>query len=105
MELHPILFLLQVSFVPMNVTNDLNTYEDFFNFLDEESRGQVQMISRKLRLFSSKLSNRQWKRKKKDTEAFIQLGLILGTNTNMAKITSNLYEISKTTIQLIKTRS
>lgn len=35
----------------MNVTNDLNTYEDFFNFLDEESRGQVQMISRKLHRF------------------------------------------------------
>lgn len=32
----------------MNVTNELNTYEDFFSFLDEESRGQLEVISRKL---------------------------------------------------------
>ncbi|XP_031627659.1 uncharacterized protein LOC116343618 [Contarinia nasturtii] len=31
--------------VPMNVTNDLNSYDDFFNLLDEESRGQIEVIS------------------------------------------------------------
>lgn len=69
----------------MNVTNDLNTYEEFFNSLDEESRGQVQMISRKLDLF---FKFKQLLEKQR----FIQLRLILSTNTNMAKIISNLYE-------------
>lgn len=98
MELHLILFFLQVSFVPMNVTNDLNTYEDFFNFLDEESRGQVQMISRKLHQYFQNQAIVSRRGRKKNTQLFIQLGLILSTNTNMAKINSNLYGTLKTTI-------
>lgn len=41
----------------MNVTNELNTYEDFYKFLDEESRGQIAVISRKLETHGCSLSN------------------------------------------------
>lgn len=41
----------QDSYVPMNVTNGINTYDDFFNLLDENSRGQLETISRKSHLF------------------------------------------------------
>lgn len=37
----------QDTFVPINVTNGINSYDDFFNSLDEESRQQLQVISRK----------------------------------------------------------
>lgn len=37
----------QDAFVPINVTNGIDTYDDFFNLLDEESRKQLAVISRK----------------------------------------------------------
>lgn len=42
-----ILLYFQDAFVPINVTNGIDSYDDFFNLLDEESRKQLAVISRK----------------------------------------------------------
>lgn len=41
------LLYFQDAFVPINVTNGIDSYDDFFNLLDEESRKQLAVISRK----------------------------------------------------------